>query len=89
MMANCWNNRIDTIGIMMLTTMPMMIPTMMTMMTTTMIDDDDDYDNDDHIWCHMMSYQNIKPDDSDADPGVTVSPIVASWQVCCAFNSDC
>ena len=37
MMANCWNNRIDTIGIMMLTTMPMMIPTMMTMMTTTMM----------------------------------------------------
>ena len=32
---------------------------------------------------------DTEPDDGDADPGVTVSPIVADRQVCCALNRDC
>ena len=31
----------------------------------------------------------IRPDDGDADPGVTVSPVVASWQICGALNGNC
>ena len=44
---------------------------------------DNDYDGD------VRNDEDIKPDDSDADPGVTVSPIVARWQVCRALNRNC
>ena len=52
-------------------------------------DDDDDDGNDDDYDYDVRNDEDTKPDDSDADPGVTVSPIVASWQVCCALNRDC
>ena len=58
-------------------------------------DDDDDHgddgdDGDDNDYDGgVRNDEDTKPDDSDADPGVTVSPIVASWQVCCALNRDC
>ena len=44
--------------------------------------------NNDHDG-DVRNDEDIKPDDSDADPGVTVSPIVARWQVCRALNRNC
>ena len=33
--------------------------------------------------------KNFKPYDSDADPGVTVSSIIASWKVCGTLHGNC
>ena len=33
--------------------------------------------------------KDFKPDDSDADPGITVSSIIASWKVCGTLHGNC
>ena len=52
-------------------------------------DADDNHDHDGDGDDGAINDKDTKPDDSDADPGVTMSPIVARWQVCRALNRDC